>query len=220
MLWLLHVVEVIWLLPALNIVGLLFVFYCYPAAHRCNCDTWSRWAGAAPPTVSWRAGLWPPPPTPSACSPAAGCCPCWGEQHVAGSPSICLFLLPSDTRNTLFPSRLLPRRQATTETQEGTDVSWVKPLCLPTKRCPSEREALDRFCDLINKTWQKNVSNHEKVLMARVTVRAISDDDSDLNVSNQVTSVVPETLFALCVDEMQTSLRAARSSTKSGVHQR
>lgn len=209
MLWLLHVVEVIWLLPALNIVGLLFVFYCYPAAHRCNCDTWSRWAGAAPPTVSWRAGLWPPPPTPSARSPAAGCCPCWGEQHVAGFPSICLFLLPSDTRNTLFPSRLLPRRQATTETQEGTDVSWVKPLCLPTKCCPSEREALGRFCDLINKTSPDGL-----------TVRAISDDDSDLNVSHQVTSVVPETLFALRVDEMQTSLRAARSSTKSGVHQR
>lgn len=31
--------------------------------------------------------------------------------------------------------------------------------------------------------------------MTRVTVRAISDDDSDLNVSDQVTSVVPETLF-------------------------
>lgn len=56
--------------------------------------------------------------------------------------------------------------------------------------------------------------------MTRVTVRAISDDDSDLNVSDQVTSVVPETLFAVCVDEMQMSLRAARSSTKSGIHQR
>lgn len=56
--------------------------------------------------------------------------------------------------------------------------------------------------------------------MARVTVRAITDDDSDLNVSDQVTSVVPETLFVLRVDEMQKSLRAARSSTKSDVHQR